>query len=165
MSLTLADAVKDVAEIMAFENWLRFYFIHEEKDTLFIRVPDQSVTRIRELHPNLVELVEELNNKAIDYHLSMSTVCQFVVRSLDGVKYPAGMVSEVFDSKEFQEEMQLFNLWTQSHEAQLDQAFLDFNAWKDLYAAWKESPEVREYFKTLKVNSTPMAACSSDAVQ
>jgi FMN phosphatase YigB (HAD superfamily) len=61
--------------------------------------------------------------------------------------------------------MQLFNLWTQSHEAQLDKAFMDFNAWKKLYAEWKESPEVREYFKTLASNAAPMAACSSETVQ
>jgi len=165
MAYSIANAVKDVAEIMEFENWLRFYFVKEEGDTLFLHVPEQAFARIQELYPHLAGLVEELNNKAIDYETSISMVCQFVVRSLDGLKYPAGLVPEVFDNTDFQDEMQLFNSWTQSHEAQLDQGFLDFNTWVELYTAWKTSSEVKDFFKTFKAKSAPMAACNSDTVQ
>jgi len=164
MTDSFANAVKDVVEVMEFESWLRFYFFHEEGGGLFIRVHEQALKCIRGLHPHLVGLVEELNNKEVDYETSVATVCQFVVRSLDGSKYRAGLVPEVFDSSEFQNEMQLFNLWLQGHEAQLDQHFQDFNTWLELYGKWKSSPEVQDYFQILKENSAPMAAVKSESV-
>ncbi len=58
MSTEFVNAINAVSEVLMFENWLRFYFITEEGDKLFIRVPETAETRIREEYPHLFGLLE-----------------------------------------------------------------------------------------------------------
>ena len=147
MKVDLFKAVADVAEVMQFENWLRFYFVKDEDGTLYLRVPEQAQERITEKYPHLAPLMEEVKDTAVTYESSMNSVCEFVARNLDGEKFPMGTVSQIFGTPEFQTEMQLFNLWAQAHEDQLDQAFLDFAMWSELFQKWKSSEEVRQLLK------------------
>lgn len=153
---TMEKAINDVAEVMQFENWLRFYFIRDEEGKLFIRIPEQAQKKLREEYPGYWGLVERLLDKEITYELSISTVCTFVVQTMDGSRYRSGMISEVFDDNRFQEEMQLFGIWSQHHEAQLEQSFMDFNKWQELYSGWKNSEEVQDFLKKARA-ATPQS--------
>lgn len=143
-----AKAVKDILEAVMFENWLRFYFITEKPNTpdaLFMGIPDQGMQRIAELYPHLRALAEELNGKEITFETSRAALCTFVVTEIDGKRIPRNMADMVFDSSTFQVEMQLFNTWVQGHEAQLDQGFLDFGAWRRLYTEWRAQEAVNDW--------------------
>jgi hypothetical protein len=159
------DALNNVAEIMQFETWLRFYFIMNEDDDLVLRVPEAAQEQIGKDFPHLVPLLEDMNNATMSYEKSINTVCQFVVTSLDGGHYPAGVVTSVFDSPEFQKEMQLFRFWTQIHEEQLEQAPMEFNTWKKLFAEWKNSEQVREHVEAIDKDAQRVAQCSTNTVQ
>jgi hypothetical protein len=143
MSAKLQQAVQQILEVVMFENWLRFYFLSEaEEGRLALAVPEQGLARIRELHPQLAPLAENLNGREINFELSRQTVCAFVAARLDGKAVP---VNTVLDSAGFQLEMHLFNTWVQGHEEQLDKTFLDFSAWKRLFAQWRDSDKIREW--------------------
>jgi len=146
MSTAFQEAVRQILEVVMFENWLRFYFISESEGTgLALAVPEQGIARIREQHPLLMPLVEELNGKKISFELSRQAVCTFVVTQLAGKAMPANMADLVLDSASFQVEMQLFNNWVQGHEEQLDKSFLSFASWKQLFAEWRNSDKVQEW--------------------
>jgi hypothetical protein len=150
MSTAFQQAIGHILEVVMFENWLRFYFISEpEEGNLALAVPEQGLTRIREQHPQLMPLVEELNGKEISFELSRQAVCTFVATQLDGKDMPVNMADLVLDSSSFQLEMHLFNNWVQGHEEQLDVNFLDFATWKRLFAEWRNSGKVKEWAASL----------------
>jgi hypothetical protein len=156
MSTAFQRAVRQILEVVMFENWLRFYFIAEaEEGALALAVPEQGLARIREQHPQLIPLAEELNGKAISFELSRQAVCSFVATQLVGKAMPANMADLVLDSSGFQSEMRLFNNWVQGHEAQLDKNFLDFLTWKRLFAEWRDSGKVQAWAAGVaEVNAT-----------
>lgn len=162
-----ADAVQKVLEVVMFENWLRFYFITEkpdEADRLFLAVPEQGMTRMRELYPHLSPMAEELNGREIDFDTSRTAVCTYVLTALEGKTIPRDMAATVFDSTTFQTEMQLFNTWVQAHEAQLDKNFLDFGTWRGLFAQWRASDAVKDL--ALQLNAPGVQKIEdSDTVQ
>jgi hypothetical protein len=150
MSTAFQQAVLQILELVMFENWLRFYFVSEQEGgSLTLAVPEQGITRIREQYPRFMPLVEELNGKEISFELSRQAVCTFVVTQLDGKAIPVNMADLVLDSAGFQLEMHLFNSWVQGHEEQLDTIFLDFSAWKRLFAEWRDSGKVKEWAASL----------------
>lgn len=144
MTLELASAISRIAKVVMFENWLRFYFIAEEGETLVLRLPEKALQRLKESYPQYHELAEHLNNREIDHQTSMREVCLFVSGSFNDAPLPEGVLALVFDSKEFQMELQLFSYWVQAHEEQLDAAFLEFAEWLKAFDAWKNSDDVRE---------------------
>lgn len=164
MSAEFASAINAVSEVLMFENWLRFYFIAEEGDKLFLRVPETAEKRIREEYPHLFGLLELLNGREITYETSRDAVCSFVASDVDGSRMKSGNSEKVFDSSLFQFEMQLFNIWVQSHEEQLDKSFMDLRKWQELFAEWKRSDKVREYMTELKDAATRTAP-HCDSVQ
>ena len=150
MSTALQQAVRQILEVIMFENWLRFYFISEaEGDGLALAVPEQGVARIREQYPRFMPLLEDLNGKGISFELSRRVVCAFVATQLDGKTLPVNMADSVLDSAGFQLEMQLFNNWVQGHEEQLDATFLTFSEWMRLFAEWRDSDKVKEWAASL----------------
>ena len=150
MSTAFQQAVRQVLEVIMFENWLRFYFISEpEGGGLALAVPEQGVARIRELYPQFMPLVEELNGKEITFELSRQAVCAFVATQFDGKTMPMNTSDSVLDSSSFQLEMQLFNNWVQGHEEQLDTNFLTFSTWKQLFAEWRNSDKVKTWAASL----------------
>ena len=147
MSADFPQTVRQILEVVMFENWLRFYFLSEpESGGLALAVPDQSLARIREQHPQLTPLAEDLNGKEISFERSRQAVCTFVAARLD----EGAAVPEVLDSAAFGLEMRLFNTWVQGHEAQLDANFLDFSTWKRLFAEWRNSDKVKEWAAGLR---------------
>ena len=125
------NAVLRILETVMFENWIRFYFLTEKLDApveegaekpLFVAIPEQGMQRIKELYPDLLPLAE----------------------SLDGKVMPQRMAETVFDSTTFQTRMQLFNAWVQMHENQLDQNFMEFGSWRELFAQWCSTDQVKE---------------------
>ena len=150
MSTVFQQAVQRVLEAVMFENWLRFYFVSEpDGGSLTLAVPEKGLTRIREQYPQLMPLVEELNGKEISFELSRRAVCTFVATQLVGGSIPTHMAESVLDSAGFQLEMHLFSSWVQGHEERLDKNFLDFSAWKRLFAEWRNSGKVKEWAASL----------------
>lgn len=165
-----ARAVQCILEAVMFENWLRFYFITEKpapgnEDKLFIAVPEQGMRRIAELHAHLLPLAESLNGREIDFETSRSAVCTYVMTEVDGKRVPRNMSDAAFDSDAFQMETQLFNTWVQAHEDQLDQGFLDFSAWKKMFAHWRESDAVKEWAAQLTLAAARDQSPGKESVQ
>ncbi|MDR3319765.1 MAG: hypothetical protein LBS77_02205 [Desulfovibrio sp.] len=147
---TFRESVMQILEAVMFENWLRFYFIAEKTDAthsedvpLFIAVPDKGMERIRKDYAHLLPMAEAINEKEADFKTSRRAVCTFVMEQLDGKTMSKNTAPIILESATFQAQLQLFNLWVQSHEAQLDENFLEFSTWRSLFAEWRKSPDVR----------------------
>ncbi len=157
-NVDFTSAVREVLAAVMFENWLRFYFITEkptEPDKLFISVPERAMQRLRELHPFYMPMVEEMNDKEIDFETSRRAIATFVALHVEGRYTKDRLAEAVFDSNTFQNELQIFNTWVQAHEAQLDQGFLDFSAWTKLFNEWRNSKEVLAYLDQAGVVGAP----------
>ncbi len=149
----IRNAPDEVLDIVQFEHWLRFYFVEEIDEALELRVPDVEMERIRKELPMMHGLVELLNNREITQQICTETVCSFIAARLDGEKYPEGTVTRVFDGKKFKLEMYLFNLWSRTHEARLDEEYLFFSAWREMFDQWKETEEVKQYIAKLTISA------------
>lgn len=167
-SQAFAKGVESILEAVMFENWLRFYFISEKPehgDALFLAIPEQGMTRIKELYPHLLSLAETLNGKELTFETSRSAVCTYVVTEVDGKRIPRNMSDTVFDSSTFQVELQLFNTWVQGHEAQLDEGFLEFGAWRNFFSQWRSSDDVKEWALQMQNQAMPPSDKAQDTVQ
>lgn len=169
-SQDFARGVEYILEAVMFENWLRFYFIvetpgvSEGEEVLCISVPEQGMERIREQYAHLLPMAEDLNGKEITFDSSRNAICTFVVTEVDGKRIRRNMSDMVFDSATFQMEMQLFNAWVQAHEEALDKGFLNFDAWKSLFAQWRTSAAVQDWAAKLAGAAMP-AQEAKDTVQ
>lgn len=144
------NAVADVAEVMKFENWLRFYFVKEaEGEAVRIEIPEEKLAYIKKEHEPMIELAERYNGALIDYNASCTETCAHIAFLYDGPKYATGTVGHVWDSKELKLEMYLFGLWMQGHEATLDEEFMTFNEWVEGFESWKGTEEVQDYLARL----------------
>lgn len=143
-------AVGDVVEIIMFDQWLRHYFTRERDGKLFLEIPEETMGFIRREHPGLFALAEPLNNKEITYQICQDNLCSFLATSLDGNKYADGVVTSVFDSRQFKIEQYVFSLWLKGHESYLDEAVRPFAEWREMYEGWKQMDEVRDYILKLK---------------
>lgn len=150
MATKLDHAVADVAEVMKFENWLRFYFVEEEQDeALLIGIPEECLKDIEKKYPHLYELANRYDKSLIDYERSCTEVCTHVATLYDGGKYPMGLIDKTFDSKDLKLEMYLFGLWMQGSEETLDEEFMDFGDWMNGFESWKGTKEVQDYLTRL----------------
>ena len=170
------NAVEQALEAVMFESWLRFYFIEElpadaegkkpdAEERLAIRVPEKGMARIGELYPNLLPLAESMNGHGVDFETSRRAVCTFVLGHLDGKTMPRDMAAVVFASATFQVALQLFHTWLQLHEAQLDEGFQEFGAWRNLFAQWRATPGARELAEKLAVATQGRAAAEGAGPQ
>ena len=150
MNTTMQKAVADVAEVMKFENWLRFYFVKEEEgEALRIEIPEERLEYLKKNQEHLHPLADKYNGELIDYEKSCSETCAHIAYLYDGTKYPTGTVGSVWDSKELKIEMYVFGLWMQGHEAVLDEEFMEFTEWVEGYESWKGTDEVTDYLARL----------------
>ncbi|MDR3361427.1 MAG: hypothetical protein LBO64_01025 [Desulfovibrio sp.] len=163
------ESVTHILEAVMFENWLRFYFIAEKsgaqadgdgRESLVLAVPDKGMERIKEKYPHLLPLAEAMNGQDLDFEASRKAVCLFVIERLDGTVMPRDSAAGIFESATFQSRMQLFNIWVQTHEDALDRTFLDFAAWRGLFAEWLKSDGARALSEKL-LCSVPVAAGSA----
>lgn len=140
-------AVDAVLDVVMFENWLRFYFITEDKENsagddaggeLKIELPEKTVKKIEELYPDFAPLAKNLNGRAITFDISRNAVQNYALEYLDKRNMPKDMAKTVFTSQTLQVKLALFHTWESLHEDQLDRGFLDFGSWKKLFAEWRE---------------------------
>ncbi|MBU1003875.1 MAG: hypothetical protein KKE73_15295 [Proteobacteria bacterium] len=144
------NAVADVAEVMKFENWLRFYFVKEAvEEAVRIEIQEEQLEAIRKEHENMFALADRYNGALIDYNKSCAETCAHIAALYDGPKYPTGTIGHVWDSKDLKLEMYLFGLWMQGHEAVLDEEFMTFNEWLEGFNSWKTTDEVQDYLARL----------------
>lgn len=146
------NAVARVLEIVMFENWLRFYFISPEADDpdlsdLSLAIPEKSMIRIKELYPQLYPLAAQLNGKNIDFETSRAAVLAYIARETGAEGPEHGEIAQILQSATFQARLQMFHAWEQLHEDQLDQGFMEFGAWKNLFAKWQATPGAQELEK------------------
>lgn len=141
--------VAALLEVAMFENWLRFYFIKEQNDNeLILELPEKSLERIAELYPSLLPLAQSMNGKPVDFETSRNAVLTHILNHVDGQSMPRGEAQRILSSATFQVRLQLFHTWEQIHEDQLDQ-FMEFGAWRNLFAQWLETPGAAELARKL----------------
>lgn len=165
MASEMEAAVRRVAEVVMFENWLRFYFISEEQDKLFIRLPEKAIEQIHQRYREFHELAVMLNNEEINHQHSLKSVCMFVSGGFDGRPLPDHVVAGVFDNPKFQVELQLFSNWVQQYEEKLDERFMEFSEWRKAFTRWKETDEVKTYARHLAESMAFSPADASETIQ
>lgn len=153
-SVSIKNAVQDALEIFQFDQWLRFYYVVQKGDELWIEVPDDVMATIKTDHPALHRLADLVNNAVTDYKRSQENVCAYVGARLDGQKYESTVLPQVFDNSTFKVEMYIFNVWLKMHEAHLDEEKMDFNGWMEMYEGWNNLEEVKEYRAKLVESGT-----------
>jgi len=153
-SVSIKNAVKDALEIFQFDQWLRFYFVVEKDDGLMIEIPEDVLNQIHEDHPELHRLADLVNNAVTDYKRSQENVCAYVGARLDGQKYESTVLPQVFDNSTFKVEMYIFNVWLKMHEQHLDEEYMNFNGWLEMYDGWNSLDEVKEYRAKLVESGT-----------
>ncbi len=147
---------EEICQVFRFEQWLRFYFVEERDDKLFLNVPEERMAEIKAAYPHLVELANIANGGEIDYQKSCDMVCAFVGAHIDGPKHSTALVTNILDSKGYQVEMYLFGLWIKGHEDFLDEEFRPFSEWEELYSGWRATEQVADYARKL-MESSPAA--------
>ncbi|MDR0338957.1 MAG: hypothetical protein LBH65_01625 [Desulfovibrio sp.] len=165
MTPEFANALSRISSVVMFENWLRFYFIAEEGDSLYLRLPEKAMDQIRNRYADFHELAEHLNNREITHDASLKEVCLFVAGSFNDKPLPEQLIARVFDSPEFHLEMQFFSYWVQAHEEQLDAAFMEFSEWRKSFSAWKETDAVRDYADNLAADQALAEAEAPETTQ
>ena len=142
-------SVARILEVVMFENWLRFYFIAPEADgeDLSLAIPEKGLARIRELYPHLYPLAAQLNGKKIDFETSRAAVLAHIAGEVGGDGPEHYEIAQILQSATFQARLQMFHAWEQLHEDQLDQSFLEFGAWRNLFAKWQTTPAAQELEK------------------
>ncbi|QJB55291.1 hypothetical protein [Pseudodesulfovibrio sp. zrk46] len=144
-SVSVKSAVKDALEAFQFDQWIRFYFIQEKGEELWIEIPDENIKQIQEDHPHLHRFADLVNNAATDYQRSQENLCSYIAARLDGQKYEQTVLPQVFDNATFKVEMYIFNVWLKMHEQHLDEEYMTFNGWLEMYDGWNSQEEVKEY--------------------
>lgn len=164
-SVSVKNAVQDALEIFRFDQWLRFYFVVDKDDQLWIEIPEDKLAKIKEDHPELYRFADMVNDSVLDYQRSQDNVCSFVAARLDGQKYESTVLPQVFDDAKFKVEMYLFNVWQKMHEPHLDEEFTDFNGWMEMYDGWTSMDEVKEYREKLLASGTDPQIPACDTAQ
>lgn len=162
-SLSLKAAIRDAVQIFQCDQWLRFNYVVEKDDKLFVEVPKEVMERLEKEYPRLHALAEQMDGYAIDPQSSHDIVCSHIAASLDGQKYDPSVMPRVFDAPQFKVDMYVFNLWVKMHEAILDEEKLFFSDWEQSFDEWKELDEVKEYLA--KLHNTDPENPSTDTKQ
>ena len=144
-SVSVKNAVKDALEIFQFDQWLRFYFVKDKDGELWIEVPEDVMAGIKEKQPALYNFADLVNNAITTYQRSQENVCSYVAARLDGQKYEATVLPQVFDNATFKVEMYMFNVWMNMHEQYLEEEYMDYEGWMEMYEGWNSMDEVQEY--------------------
>ncbi len=119
-----------------------------------IEIPEDVLNQIHEDHPELHRLADLVNNAVTDYKRSQENVCAYVGARLDGQKYESTVLPQVFDNSTFKVEMYIFNVWLKMHEQHLDEEYMNFNGWLEMYDGWNSLDEVKEYRAKLVESGT-----------
>ena len=164
-SVSVKSAVKDALEIFQFDQWLRFYFVTEKDDKLWIDIPDEVLKELKEEKPYLHRFADMVNDAATDYRRSQDNVCSYVAVRLDGQKYEATVLPQVFDNATFKVEMYMFNVWMKMHETYLEEDYSNFDGWMEMFDGWNSMDEVKEYRSKLVKSGTDPQIPTCDTAQ
>jgi len=164
-SVSVKKAIKDAVEIFQFDQWLRFYFVVEKDDKLWIEIPEDKLKKIEEDLPGMFRFADMVNDAELDYRRSQDNLCTFVAAHLDGQRYDTSILPQVFDDARFKVEMYLFNVWLKMHEPHLDETFMEFGEWLEMYEGWNSMDEVKEYRSKLVKSGTDPQVPTCDTTQ
>lgn len=153
-SVSVKNAVKDALQVFQFDQWIRFYFVKEKGDELWIEIPEDVLASIKEKDVHLHRYADLVNNAVTDYQRSQENVCSHIAARLDGQKYERTVLPQVFDNATFKVEMYMFNVWLKMHESHLDEEFMDFFGWMEMFEGWNSLDEVKEYRSKLVDSGT-----------
>lgn len=153
-SVSVKNAVKDALEVFQFDQWLRFYFVKQKGEELWVEIPDEAIKWIQDNHPEMHRFADLVNNSATDYKRSQDNVCSYIAARFDGQKYENTVLPQVFDNATFKVEMYIFNVWLKMHEPHLDEEYMDFDGWMEMYEGWNAMDEVKEYRAKLVESGT-----------
>lgn len=164
-SVSVKTAVKDALEIFQFDQWIRFYFVVEKNEELWIEIPDEVIAELKEKKPTFHGFADMVNNAVTDYKRSQDNVCSFVAARLDGQKYEATVLPQVFDDATFKVGMYMFNVWLKMHETHLDEEYMDFDGWMEMFSGWNSMDEVQEYRAKLMASGMDPQIPACDTTQ
>ncbi len=156
-SVSIKNAVKDAVEVFQFDQWIRFYFVKQKGEELWIEIPDDVIKHLQDDLPHLHRFADLVNNAATDYKRSQDNVCSYIAARLDGAKYEKTVLPQVFDNATFKIEMYIFNVWLKMHEQHLDEKYMAFPEWLEMYEGWNSMDEVIEYRNKLMEAGTDPA--------
>lgn len=161
----MADAARQVVRILMFEHWIRYYFVTENNDKLFIEVPEDVLKQTFEGHPELAPLIDMVNHRQTSFELSHTNVCAFINAFLGTRAYDPQQLPGVFDDKGFKIDMYMFNLWIKGHERHLDNGVMSFSEWLEMYSSWLAMDEVKAYRAKLESGEESAMADPDAATQ
>lgn len=131
-----------ILDAIMFENWIRFYFMEEESgDALRIKIPGERLELIKNLYPGLYPLAETLNNLPVEFETSRNAVINLLMNNREEAASAVNDIQNIFSSRDFQIQLQLFHTWLQTHTALLEQKFTDFGEWRDIFNEWSNSSD------------------------
>lgn len=137
-------AIEKIAAVFKFEHWLRFYFIREVDGQLVLDIPEKAALKLEEEYPRYAALVGELSTQTLCPETSQNCIATFITEQIGGVEVDHDYIPHVLNSKKFALELMTFNAWVEVNESRLEQGFLPFSAWNDLFEAWKKTPAARD---------------------
>ena len=146
-----SNACAEMAKVFHFEFWLRFYFIEERDNGIFIELSEEQAKQMQVQFPDFWELVERVLDQPLTPELSQQSVVEFLQLNYDGKKFPPNTAPKVLDSKEFSIEMYLFDTWLNLHEEQLMQKIYGFDSWMHAFTEWKTSERGQKVSSSLAV--------------
>lgn len=145
----LSNECVEIAQVFHFEFWLRYYFITEREDGIYIELTAQQKEQMRTQFPDFWELVDRVLDQPLSPELSQKAVGEFLEFNYVGKKIPANLAPKVLDSKEFSAEMLLFDTWVDLHEEQLMQKIYGFDYWMHAFSEWKQSSQGQQLRQSL----------------
>ena len=144
-SKDLDAAARDIFQVLAAENWARFYFAVERDGQVYIDIPAEQLLAVEKSRPALAAFLTEINGHPTDYETSQRVVGEFVFRNYEVARYEPGIMGAAFDCAAFKLETRLFAMWLTSHEAIMDQRVRDLDEWFEYYEGWRASEQVRRF--------------------
>jgi hypothetical protein len=149
MKSDFKQALKDITDICKFEHWIRFYYLQQNDDQLYVDIPEEAIEFLKKEYSTLSQLAEKMNHIAITPEVSQQILGEFIGKSLDGAVHDSQMVHSVLGSKSFETEITLFHMWVDAHEDQLDDHVIDFKEWMKLFEAWKRTEKGQNMIQSL----------------
>ncbi len=143
------NALKDISDVCKFEMWLRFYFVEEEKEKLFLKIPEEVMEHIKEEYAHLFEFAKRVNNQDITPEKSQKMILEFISEEFDGEKYDSQLIPSVLNSKSLEVELSLFHVWVKAYEKDLDEKVFSFREWMELFEAWKRTKDGQNILNAL----------------
>ena len=145
--------VQDLTAVVKFEQWMRFYFIKKDGDTLIVAPDAAHMEKIQALYGNYYELAKNMCENKMTPEISQRLVIDFIRERFEGDKYRTTQIHNTLESKEFSMEIYLFNTWLELHEKQLIEMIIGYDEWVGLYETWKNSEQGQKVLISMGVSA------------